>query len=293
MATYPNNYRTGAGANPNYRHIGIMAYYVNNSECGTGAGSRLSWHVGDQGGGLSQNASMPDGYGMKTPFPPIKAGSMSAWNKPVADLSLTASLIAGGPMEGAGSVALTGSSSLSLVVGMEGTAAVATLTGDGMELKLTIGLDGTGSWTLTGDGALLSMIVPFEGTGDVATFGVGATNLKGLLSLSGEFTPFTELSPESLAASVWAALAADNNVAGTMGEKLNGAGSAGNPWTEIIESGMSAAEVLRVIASVLAGEVSGAGTGTETFKGLDGATDRVISTVDSNGNRTAVTVDGT
>ena len=30
---------------------------------------------------------------------------------------------------------------------------------------------------------------------------------------------------------VWNALAADYNVSGTMGQKLNGAGSAGDPWT--------------------------------------------------------------
>ena len=101
------------------------------------------------------------------------------------------------------------------------------------------------------------------------------------------------LTPTGIANAVWAALASTHNAAGTMGEKLNDAGSAANPWTEIIEDSMSAAEVLRVIAAALAGEVSGAGSGTETFKGLDGATNRIISTVDNDGNRTAVIVDGT
>jgi hypothetical protein len=35
---------------------------------------------------------------------------------------------------------------------------------------------------------------------------------------------------------VWGAVASQNNVTGTMGEKLNGAGSAGNPWTTDLSS---------------------------------------------------------
>jgi hypothetical protein len=61
---------------------------------------------------------------------------------------------------------------------------------------------------------------------------------------------------------------------------------------EVIENSKTFRQITRIAAAALAGKVSGAGTGTETFKGLDGSTDRIVSTVDSNGNRTAVTVDG-
>jgi hypothetical protein len=47
-------------------------------------------------------------------------------------------------------------------------------------------------------------------------------------------------------------------------------------------------ETLKIIAAVLAGQVSGAGTGTETFLGLDGSTTRLTATVDSKGNRTSI-----
>ena len=60
-----------------------------------------------------------------------------------------------------------------------------------------------------------------------------------------------------------------------------------------VESTYTSDQVMKIMASALAGKVSGAGSGTETFKGLDGSTDRIVSTVDSSGNRTAVTVDGT
>jgi hypothetical protein len=50
--------------------------------------------------------------------------------------------------------------------------------------------------------------------------------------------------------------------------------------------GKSIQAALRYIAAVVAGKLSGAGTGTETVKGLDGSTDRATFTVDASGNRT-------
>lgn len=60
---------------------------------------------------------------------------------------------------------------------------------------------------------------------------------------------------------------------------------------ETLIDGKTIAESLRYISAILAGKVSGAGTGTETLKGLDGTTDRVEVTVDAQGNRTAVSYD--
>ena len=56
-----------------------------------------------------------------------------------------------------------------------------------------------------------------------------------------------------------------------------------------IETGVTMRQSLRVIAAVLAGKVSGAGSGVESFTGLDGATPRVVVTADDNGNRSDVT----
>jgi len=227
MATYPNNWRTGVGFNPNYTYFGVMPYFVYNAEIGTGAGSRLNWQIGDQGGGFKRTASAPDGYGMQTPFPPVKAGSISAWNNCIGLLTMTGNMLQGGPMEGTAPVVeLTGESGLSLVVSMAGSAAVATLTGNSMVLRLTVGLSGSGSFQLTGENNL-ALIVPFEGAGSVMTMGVGATDLRGLLSMEGEWTPFTELSPEGLAAAVWNSLVSQYGDAGTMGNALGLASSGG------------------------------------------------------------------
>ena len=45
--------------------------------------------------------------------------------------------------------------------------------------------------------------------------------------MAGNALPYTELSPQSLANAVWQASAVDNNVAGTMGNKVNTASSGG------------------------------------------------------------------
>lgn len=112
-------------------------------------------------------------------------------------------------------------------------------------------------------------------------------------NISADISSASTLSPENLAAAVWNSIAASFNLAGTMGNKLNSAGGAANPWDIEIEPGWTAEEILRVIAAVLAGKVSGAGTGTETFRDITDVKDRVTATVDNNGNRTTITLDAT
>jgi hypothetical protein len=53
--------------------------------------------------------------------------------------------------------------------------------------------------------------------------------------------------------------------------------------------GKTPRQALRIISAILAGRISGAGSGTETFRGLDDQHDRVIVTADVSGNRTNVT----
>ena len=63
-------------------------------------------------------------------------------------------------------------------------------------------------------------------------------------------------------------------------------------WSQAIEAGLSAEDVTRIMFSVLAGKVSGAGTGTERFRDVSDTKDRLVVTVDDDGNRTSVTRDG-
>jgi len=57
-----------------------------------------------------------------------------------------------------------------------------------------------------------------------------------------------------------------------------------------VEASITVRKSLRAIAVVLAGTTSGGGTGTEVFKSIGGSTTRVTSTVENDGDRTAVTL---
>jgi hypothetical protein len=219
MAMYPNNY---IRSNNPYRNCGVFAYY-NYAPIG---GGRLGIFTA----GIQKRSSVPDGYGMQSgAVQPLTAGGMSSYNRPVVSPAFTGNVLAGGPMEGSGAITFDADGrNLSLVVGMDGTSTI-TLTGDGNVLALTIGLNGTGTWTLTGDGNSLALIVPFEGLGHFEL--TGEADLRGLLSLSGEWTPYTELSPQSLAKAVWDEQMSLHTSPGTTGEKLDAAGTAGDPWT--------------------------------------------------------------
>lgn len=157
------------------------------------------------------------------------AGSLSALRR-VADLSQSGDLLKGGPMEGDGTLTLTQTGGLSVVVSMTGTAAVVSVSADGMVLRLTIGMDGSGSWSLTG-APNLAMIVPFGGSGSFSF--TGAADLRGRLAMIGEWTPFTELSPENLADKVLDALNATTipvDVQKINGADVLGAGTSGDLW---------------------------------------------------------------
>jgi hypothetical protein len=68
-----------------------------------------------------------------------------------------------------------------------------------------------------------------------------------------------------------------DNVAGVLLDQSNG-----------IETGVTVRQAMRIMAAVLSGKVSGAGTGVESFTGIDGSTPRVQVTADTAGNRTNV-----
>lgn len=57
----------------------------------------------------------------------------------------------------------------------------------------------------------------------------------------------------------------------------------------VLVDGKTLPAALQIIAAGVLGKVSGAGTGTEIFVGLDGVTTRATVTVTNAGNRTAVT----
>lgn len=61
---------------------------------------------------------------------------------------------------------------------------------------------------------------------------------------------------------------------------------------EIIESTFSLRKLLRIFLAVFAGKSSGGGTAAITFRDVADGKNRVSATVDTNGNRLSITLDG-
>jgi hypothetical protein len=63
---------------------------------------------------------------------------------------------------------------------------------------------------------------------------------------------------------------------------------------DAVEVGLTPRQSLRVALAALGGKVSGGGTTTNTFRNaIADSKNRVVATVDANGNRTAITYDVT
>lgn len=62
-------------------------------------------------------------------------------------------------------------------------------------------------------------------------------------------------------------------------------------WSKVVDGTITAEQSIRLMNAILGSKVSGAGTGTETFRNPDDNKDRVVTTVDSEGNRTAIVRD--
>jgi hypothetical protein len=253
------------------------------------SGSRCNLFMGEAD--MSYTASIPDGTRHPVAWlMPQKAGGLRTFNNLNGTGTISASILSVKLLEAAidGDGGLTAFGSLLVQ-------AVANITGSGgvsaadlrafLAMVAAIGGSGNAAGTATGLAELLATLTG-SGTLDDSVIS-GIAELIADLVVTG-----TGLTTANVASAVWGAAAASNNVTGTMGEKVNDAGSASNPWTEVIESGYTAEQILRMMAAVLMGEVSGAGTGTETFKGIDGTTDRVIVEATEEGNRTSVTLDG-
>lgn len=61
---------------------------------------------------------------------------------------------------------------------------------------------------------------------------------------------------------------------------------------DAIETGWTVRKILRVMSAALAGKLSGAATTTNTIRDVTDAKARITATVDADGNRTAITLDG-
>jgi hypothetical protein len=123
---------------------------------------------------------------------------------------------------------------------------------------------------------------------------VGSSAINGFIKsyVSADISLAAALSPQSIATAVWGATASANNDTGSMGEKLNDAGAAANPWTEEIEPGLDAKDAMRLVSAAVAGKLSGAAGPTVTIRNaVADSRNRITANVDDDGNRTSITYD--
>lgn len=110
--------------------------------------------------------------------------------------------------------------------------AVMTIAGiGGLTASMTGALNGAmtmaGEGNMTGAlGALANMVMEVNSVGSMSA-GITA---KGNMTLN-IYVNQSEMTVQQFVTANWNAVAANYNTSGTMGQKLNGAGSAGDPWT--------------------------------------------------------------
>lgn len=256
----------------------------------TPAGYANGWILPIKGGDMRANFGI-DAAGSITPLNlagGLNAESTLAGLGEITNAETALIMYAIAALEGTGSVFsadATAQLNMALEILSGGTLTAEGLLAQSLDAAATLG----GTATMTAAmGALAGAMASISGTGSASV------NATAKAWISADLTPFTELSPQSLATAVWAALLADNQDPGSTGEALFGAGGGTTPtsiWQYAVEGGYSAEEILRLLSAAMAGKVSGADTSEIRFRDLADTKNRIISTVDGNGNRVAITHD--
>ena len=205
--------------------------------------------------------SVPAGYGGRGWKMPITAGGLSSHNASNGLAAWTAKIAEGRNLAAtfAGVAAYTGTGQL-VVSGSGSFAGVAAFSGN---VIAALAASGTFAGVAAFSGTVLAkgnIAASFAGVGSFTAIRY-ATG-----SMSGSFAP-----PVTLEAQGFSAYLLD---------------------TEIVETGLTLRQALRLVTAATAGKISGGGTATVTIRNAvaDGA-DRIVATVDTDGNRTAITYD--
>lgn len=212
----------------------LRNYTVYNSNPGRTWGGRTNPVVWLKGGSLMlfygdderKLTSFPDGS-----RPPhswilaISAGGLSSHSETNINFSESALLAGGLPTNGSTTITLTADATGGLIVSGSGTAAIA-FDVDGTLISIA---SGSGQADITCSGtALANAMAYLAGNADIEL--TPSALISAIGYMEGLSTSESEFSVDNLARAVWDALEANHNLAGTMGEKLHNASSAGDPW---------------------------------------------------------------
>lgn len=196
-------------------------------------------------GGFAESIATPVGYNPGVAWvPAYDAGGMSL--RSVGAGALAADLYPSMSM----AVSFTGSGTLNAAAALVVSMLLA-MTGSGtlaadIQGRLNMSADLTGSGDLEATiGALGNMVLALTGTGDLEA-AIGAIgNMSIDITVTG-----TGLTVENVGPAVWAAIASANNIAGSMGNKLNSAASAGDPWTTELPGSYTADQAGAILAAI-------------------------------------------
>lgn len=196
-----------------------------------------------------QTVADPPGHYLPAVYhPPIIVGEMSMRTDGAGDLAGDLYPSRNMSIDFTGSGTLSGNAALAIAM-------LCAMTGSGdlaaaIEGRLNMRIDMEGAGDLAADlSGLGNMAIALSGSGDLEATIAAYGNMAIDIVVTG-----TGLSTANVGQAVWAALAASNNDPGTMGEKLNDAGSAANPWTEDLSGTQTpgtAGFMLKVVQQIL------------------------------------------
>jgi hypothetical protein len=158
-----------------------------------------------------------------------KAGGLSSRKNASITVTPNGFAVAGLPASGSTTITFTPTATGGLIVSGSGTATI-TISPTGTILSIAAA-SGTATITISPT-ALIGALAGLSGTANINC--TPSALISAIGYLSGISTNETEFSADALARAVWDAVASDFNTAGTMGEKINDAGSAGNPWAALL-----------------------------------------------------------
>ncbi len=213
-------------------------------------------------GFTSDLVGIPSGYTNERAWvQPQKAGAIKSFREAEGLASASLALVAGKNADGTADGVATADATLQLVVSGVGTSdGVATVSGN-VYAALNGAAASNGAATVSGATTALGWISGLASGAATVSMVSYATG-----KLSGSIAPAVELEASSFSTYL-------------LDE-------------EDVETGMTLRQALRLVTAASAGKISGASGSTVTIRSaVADDKDRVVATVDSNGNRTAITYD--
>lgn len=223
-------------------------------------GARRNFALAD-GTEAYELASMPGGYGARGWLMPITSGGISAHYTARGEASFEAAIAEG----------------RNLAASFTGVAAFA---GTG---ALVVSGSGTFAGVAAFDGNIIAALAAsgtFAGVADFAGTVLAKGNIAGSFTGVGSFVA-VRYATGSMSGSFSSAVVLEaQNFSDYLLDQQD------------VETGLTLRQALRLVTAATAGKISGGGTATETIRNaVADSADRMVATVDSSGNRTAITYD--